>query len=83
MFYSTSIFLSAGLDQFESQVATLIMGSMNVGMTVISLLLIEKARRKTLMLIGLFIMLITTTLILVCLIAAVSTHTFDDDIFLA
>ncbi|CAB4059383.1 SLC2A1 [Lepeophtheirus salmonis] len=68
MFYSTSIFESAGLSLSESQYATLAMGAMNVGMTLVSLVLIERAGRKTLMLIGLFIMFITTILLMLCLL---------------
>ena len=47
------------------------MGGMNVAMTIISLVLIEKAGRKTLMLIGLGIMLICTTCLLICLVVSV------------
>ena len=72
IFFSTSIFTSAGLNESEAQSATLGMGAMNVAMTFISLVLIEKAGRKTLMLAGLTIMLITTTILLICLAAAVS-----------
>ena len=72
MFYSTSIFESAGLDQATAQGATLGMGTVNVLMTVLSLVMIEKAGRKTLMLIGLTIMMISTTLLFFCLIFAVS-----------
>jgi len=43
------------------------MGAMNVAMTVISLILIEKAGRKTLMLSGLSVMIICTTVLLICL----------------
>merc|ERR1712226_1732153 len=53
IFFSTSIFKSAGLDTTAAQSATLGMGAVNVGMTFVSLVLIEKAGRKTLMLIGL------------------------------
>jgi len=67
IFYSTSIFESAGLDLYTSQVATLGMGACNVMMTIVSLILIEKAGRKTLMISGLTIMLVTTTMILICL----------------
>ena len=44
---------------------------MNVAMTVISLILIEKAGRKTLMLSGLGGMLVCTTCLLICLIVKV------------
>lgn len=69
IFYSTSIFSNAGLDAMQAQSATLGMGAMNVAMTVISLVLIEKAGRKTLMLIGLTVMILTTTMLLICLAA--------------
>jgi SP family facilitated glucose transporter-like MFS transporter 1 len=73
MFYSTSIFLSAGLTSAEAQKATLGMGVVNVGMTFISLVLVERAGRKTLMVIGLCVMLISTIMLLICLVAAVSS----------
>jgi len=68
IFYSTDIFEKAGLNEQESQGATLGMGSMNVLMTVVSLILIEKAGRKTLMLAGLSAMLVMTTLLLASLL---------------
>ena len=48
-----------------AQGATLGMGACNVMMTFVSLILIEKAGRKTLMIAGLCVMLITTTMILI------------------
>ena len=72
IFYSTSIFRDAGLDDSQAQSATLGMGAMNVAMTVISLILIEKAGRKTLMLSGLSVMIVCTTILLICLKLAVS-----------
>lgn len=72
MFFSTSIFKSAGLSESEAQYATLGMGGMNVLMTFVSLALIEIAGRKTLMLAGLGAMLVTTCFILICLAVAVS-----------
>merc|ERR1719270_1729612 len=63
IFYSTSIFKEAGLDAQASQSATLGMGTMNVLMTFVSLVLIEKAGRKTLMVIGLVFMFAMTTLL--------------------
>merc|ERR1712045_741263 len=68
IFYSTGIFEKAGLNDEASQGATLGMGSMNVLMTVVSLVLIEKAGRKTLMIVGLCSMLVMTTLLLVSLL---------------
>merc|ERR550534_1722130 len=68
IFYSTKIFRQAGLDESQSQSATLGMGTMNVLMTFVSLALIEKAGRKTLMLIGLVAMFLMTTLLLASLL---------------
>jgi len=68
IFYSTKIFRQAGLDESQSQSATLGMGTMNVLMTFVSLALIEKAGRKTLMLIGLSFMFLMITLLLASLL---------------
>jgi len=67
IYFSTSIFTSAGLSEKDAQSATLGMGGMNVAMTFVSLVLIEKAGRKTLMLIGLSVMVVCTTMLLICL----------------
>jgi len=67
MYYSTDIFLSAGLTSETSQYATLGMGGMNVLMTIVSLILIEKAGRKTLQLIGLAGMCVDVILLTICL----------------
>merc|ERR1712241_814242 len=68
IFYSTEIFKNAGLDAQDSQPATLGMGSMNVLMAFVSLVLIEKAGRKTLMVLGLSVMFLMTTLLLSALL---------------
>merc|ERR1712024_59717 len=68
MFYSTSIFSTAGLNPTQSQSATLGMGAMNVAMTFVSLALIEKAGRKVLMVSGLSLMLCMTILLLASLL---------------
>merc|ERR1719264_74695 len=68
MFYSTSIFSTAGLNPSQSQSATLGMGAMNVAMTFVSLALIEKAGRKVLMVSGLSLMLCMTILLLASLL---------------
>ncbi|KAJ8706585.1 hypothetical protein PYW07_012663 [Mythimna separata] len=52
IFFSTDIFTRVKLTTSQSQYATLGMGAMNVVMTVISLLLVERAGRKTLLLSG-------------------------------
>ena len=77
IFFSTSIFTSAGLDEKGAQSATLGMGGMNVAMTFVSLALIEKAGRKTLMLVGLSVMVVCTTMLLICLELAVSLYSYS------
>jgi len=69
IFYSTEIFDKyAKLSQEASQGATLGMGAMNVAMTFVSLVLIEKAGRKILMISGLSVMVIMTIMLLVSLL---------------
>uniref|UniRef100_A0A1B6F454 Major facilitator superfamily (MFS) profile domain-containing protein n=1 Tax=Cuerna arida TaxID=1464854 RepID=A0A1B6F454_9HEMI len=65
IFYSTDIFKTANLKDSEAQLATLLMGVVNVMMTVVSLVLVEKAGRKTLLLIGFVGMVIDTSLLTV------------------
>ena len=67
IFFSTDIFHRAGLDEMQAQSATLGMGAMNVLMTIISVILVEKAGRKTLQLFGLSGMFVTTVLLTLCL----------------
>ena len=64
MFFSTKIFSSAGLDEFNSQMASVGMGLMNVIMTFMSMILINVAGRKTLMISGLTVMFLSTTILL-------------------
>jgi SP family facilitated glucose transporter-like MFS transporter 1 len=77
MFYSTSIFSTAGLNPSQSQSATLGMGAMNVAMTFVSLALIEKAGRKVLMVSGLSLMLCMTILLLASLLTFESIPTMS------
>ena len=76
IFFSTEIFRSAGLTDEASQSATLGMGAMNVAMTFVSLVAIEKAGRKTLMVAGLIGMFCMTTLLLISLLLKVSANLF-------
>ena len=46
MFFSTKIFLSAGLDYSASQLASVGMGGVNVLMTFVSMVVIDRAGRK-------------------------------------
>jgi len=67
IFFSTDIMKRAGLTATQAQSATLGMGAMNVLMTVISVVLVERAGRKTLQLIGLSGMFVVTVLLTICL----------------
>lgn len=67
----------SGLNGDQSSYATLAMGGINVLMTIVSLFLVEKAGRKTLLLIGFGGMAIDTTLLTISMIFAVSFIKFD------
>ncbi|KOX67160.1 Solute carrier family 2, facilitated glucose transporter member 1 [Melipona quadrifasciata] len=67
MFFSTKIFTMAQLDKTAAQNATMAVGAMNVIMTFVSLILVEKAGRKTLLLAGFSGMFIDTALLAICL----------------
>lgn len=66
----------AGLNDANSTYATLGMGGINVCMTVVSLFLVEKAGRKTLLLIGFAGMAIDTALLTISMVFAVSCSFF-------
>ncbi|XP_034952559.1 solute carrier family 2, facilitated glucose transporter member 1-like isoform X2 [Chelonus insularis] len=66
MFFSDKIFRLAGLGE-AAQSATLGVGAMNVLMTLVSLVLVEKYGRKTLLLIGFGGMVIDTALLTICI----------------
>uniref|UniRef100_A0A1B6C3D1 Major facilitator superfamily (MFS) profile domain-containing protein n=1 Tax=Clastoptera arizonana TaxID=38151 RepID=A0A1B6C3D1_9HEMI len=74
MFFSTSIFKLAQLSDEGSQYATLAMGAVNVFMTLVSLVLVEKAGRKTLLLVGFSGMFIVTIMLTFALNIAESSH---------
>jgi SP family facilitated glucose transporter-like MFS transporter 1 len=67
IFFSTKIFKDAGLDETGSAWATIGVSITNLMMTLISLVLIEKAGRRTLHLTGLAGMAITTVTLALCL----------------
>lgn len=73
MFYSTSIFEMANLKGSAAQLATIGVGVVNVLMTFVSMIMVEKAGRKTLLLIGFFGMCIDTTLLSICFLFNVSS----------
>lgn len=75
IFYSTGIFQNAGLEKEAAVYATLGMGTINVLMTIVSMVLVEKAGRKTLHLVGLGGMMVITLLLTICLALTVSKAT--------
>lgn len=72
MFFSTKIFKMAQMSSDGAKYATLVMGTLNVIMTLISLFLVELSGRKTLLLIGFSTMFIDTVLLTIALIFVVS-----------
>lgn len=67
LFYSTSIFRSAGLSQHSAVEATLGMSLVNVLMTIVSLFLVDRMGRRTLHMTGLMGMCITSVILALCL----------------
>ncbi|KAK0065354.1 solute carrier family 2 facilitated glucose transporter member 1 [Biomphalaria pfeifferi] len=67
VYYSTSIFISAGLSKETSQYATVATGVVKVMMTFISALIMDRAGRRTLHMIGLVGMCISSVVLVVCL----------------
>lgn len=63
MFFSSTIFKMAGLKGDNPTYATLAMGGINVFMTIISLFLVERAGRKTLLMVGFAGMAVDTLLL--------------------
>lgn len=74
MFFSTKIFKMAKLQGDAPQLATIGVGAVNVLMTLVSLFLVEKFGRKTLLLFGFGGMVIDTALLTIALTYAVSIH---------
>ncbi|CAH1176086.1 unnamed protein product [Phaedon cochleariae] len=70
MFFSSKIFTMTGLDEDQSKFATMAMGGVNVLMTIVSLFLVERAGRKTLLMVGFAGMAVDTTLLTIGLIFA-------------
>lgn len=68
IFFSSEIYKTAGLSDSAAINATIAMGAMNVAMTLISLVMVEKAGRKTLMLIGMVGMMVVCVLLTLCLL---------------
>lgn len=74
IFYSTDIFKGAGLTLQAATYATLAIGGVNVLMTIVSVILVEKAGRKTLLLVGFGGMVIDTFLLTIALQFSVSLN---------
>lgn len=77
IFFSTQIFRSAGLDASASQWASVGTGVINFLMTFVSMVLIDRSGRKTLMLTGLLIMFISTGLLFLSLLMVESVTGFS------
>jgi len=67
IYYSTSIFESAGLSEYSSQIATIGVGVVNVSMTFVSALIMDRAGRRTLHMTGLGGMCIFSLMLVICL----------------
>ncbi|XP_014256892.1 solute carrier family 2, facilitated glucose transporter member 1-like [Cimex lectularius] len=67
IYFSTDIFMKAHLSEKEAQFATMGMGTLNVLMTIVSLFLVERAGRKTLLITGFLGMFSSTLFLFVCL----------------
>lgn len=68
IFYSTDVFVDAGLSHEKAQFATIGLGLANLLTTVLAIFAIERAGRKTLLLVGLFGMLLATVGLFLCLV---------------
>lgn len=74
IFFSTDIFKKAGLVEKSALYATLGVGVINLVMTLVSLVLIEKAGRRTLHLFGLGAMFAMTVVLTICLALKDQAH---------
>uniref|UniRef100_A0A914HMG7 Major facilitator superfamily (MFS) profile domain-containing protein n=1 Tax=Globodera rostochiensis TaxID=31243 RepID=A0A914HMG7_GLORO len=77
MFYSYDIFKSAGLRGQWPDLATLAMGAVNVLMTFISVVLMERLGRRTLHITGLVGMLLSSAFIAISMLASQSIQWFS------
>ena len=73
MFYSTTIFNSCGLAGEAASYATIGLNAVNVAMTLVSVALVEKAGRKTLLLVGFIGMSASMILLAVFMLQTVRT----------
>ena len=67
LYYSAQVFAFAGLDRREAQAATLVIGAANLVTTVLSLFVVDRAGRKTLMYAGVGGMAAATAALAACL----------------
>ncbi|GAB1859517.1 Solute carrier family 2, facilitated glucose transporter member 1 [Camponotus japonicus] len=75
MFFSTKTFMMAQLDMTVAQNATVGVSATGILMIIISLVLVEKAGRKTLLLVGFAGMFLDTALLTICLVFAETSRT--------
>ena len=57
-YYSTSFFASAGIQESKAQYATLGVGAIMVGMTLVTIPLMDRAGRRTLHLVNIAILMV-------------------------
>lgn len=74
LYYSTSLFTAAGLEEWQSKYATLGVGSVMVIMTLVSIPLMDRAGRRTLHLYGLGGMFVFSLFITISLLIKVSVR---------
>lgn len=67
IFYSTDVFRGVGLTLDDAQYATIVLGAANVVVTIFAIFSIDKAGRKTMLLVGLIGMLLSTAVLFSCL----------------
>ena len=65
---SSYVFLENEIEELQPQFLTIVLSALNVGMTCVSIVLIEKVGRKILLLSGLSIMLVSSIGLLICAI---------------
>lgn len=73
-YFSTTLFYWAGLDNTNAKFATMGIGAIMVGMTLVSIMLMDRAGRRTLHLYGLGGMFIFSIFITISLLIKVSNH---------
>ena len=80
-YYSTGLFISAGLKESHAKFATIGVGAVMVGMTLVSIMLMDRAGRRTLHLYGVGGMFIFSIFITISLLIKVTNFPFSSSLF--